>query len=163
MRGVHFDCPAMRGDDALDDVEPEADAARRPIAVWRAALQRLEDAPHALRRNRRADIMDAQHDRVAGAGRVNPHGRARSAVLDGVGDEIGHDLRQPIRVPEPGPIAVARQGNRAVREALANLLDGLLYERVEVERAHLDANAAAEASLREVEKVVHHPRRPLRG
>src|SRR6185437_493020 len=95
---VDADRPAHRLDEVLDDRETEA----RPAHVARTsavdAVEALEQARQVARLDARAGVGDLHAQRVLHPLRAQPDARAGAAVLDGVVEQVGEHLLEPLAV-----------------------------------------------------------------
>src|SRR5512138_2486664 len=91
-------------------VEPEADASVAVPRVWRmgcATRQGLENVTSFLRGNRRPLVMDFDPHARGRTYRPQENRTVRGAVLDGILQQIGKHLGDPIPVPTSGEFALA--------------------------------------------------------
>src|SRR5215831_7211257 len=89
-------------DDRPCDREPEAGAAWSRSARGVQPVEAVEDALDVTGGHTGAFVADLDPD-AAGHGRTaHPDLRARRAVPDGVGEEIGQDLMDPLWIADPG-------------------------------------------------------------
>src|SRR5690606_30305860 len=95
--GGYLDGPAVRGDDALGDVEAQAETARRAAAQGVPAgvplLHRVEDAVELVGRDRHAAIVDHDRDPVVLITDVDVDCRSLRTVLHRVADQVAQCLR----------------------------------------------------------------------
>ena len=149
--------------------EPRADGEAQAGAAVAARhrrvtqLERLEDLGHAVGLDADAGVadVDAQHRHGAAAvgdERAQPH-LADRGELDGVAEQVVHDLRQPRPIAEQPVRDVvgdrALDPHRPVADRGPRRLDDRRDERPERERRRLD-DEAARLDLRQVEDVVDH-------
>src|SRR5438132_10249778 len=121
----------MRACDLADDEQAEPEAARVSILRALAPLVELEQVFAQPSRDGRTLVVDPD---LQGTCRVSRQGhgdrRIGRAVLERVGDEIRHELRDAIRVPGAGQAyRVALEANLPPRIRLAQLLDRALDDR----------------------------------
>src|SRR5690349_2001055 len=94
------DRPAVADHDLLGDVEPQAEAPRRLVAVVVAPIERLAAPRHGLLRDRSALVVTGeQHGLGSLVSNRDLDRSARAAVADGVLDELRHGPQESALVP----------------------------------------------------------------
>src|SRR5262245_61088960 len=94
--GLDRDRTAVRGRQLLYDVEPEAQAT---LSAACAMAEWLEEMWQERRLNGLSIVMHRQDHFVGAACAAHAHEPVGRAVLQGVGNEVGHELRQTTLVP----------------------------------------------------------------
>src|SRR5258706_16018639 len=96
----------VRREDALGDVETEADSLRAGVAPRVATAKRIEDDGEQFARNGGPMVGDLDHDLCFFATiDANANGLERRAVFDGVAQQVRQDLRQSFAVPAARGVA----------------------------------------------------------
>src|SRR5690242_5485114 len=96
--GLETDSSAQQRDDLLDDAETETGATLSTALADVGLGEFLEYARLEVVRNTRAMIADGDAHRVAALRDANRHFGARRGEFDGIGKQIGDDLRQPVGI-----------------------------------------------------------------
>src|SRR5690606_7284889 len=96
-------------DDAVDDEQPEADAARLHIHLSCTAAERGEQMRKELLSDRLPIVVHLEADLLGAA--LDPYGDVSIGrrILEGIPDQVDDDLRDAIRVPLPMSVALALQ------------------------------------------------------
>src|SRR4029079_8236716 len=131
---AHRDAALHGGQQLLGHEEPEAGATAREVATAALGSVELREDPRLLRlRNPNPLVLHAHLHRVVSAAGGDSDGAAAGRVLDGVLDEIHHDL--------PQLLAVGGRGQRLRREVELELM-AVEHERLLGGRDHLGDDLA---------------------
>src|SRR2546428_606711 len=154
-RALDVDHAAVSLDQRLDDGEPETGAADR--AGRGSPIIRLEDPRERVARNAGGAVEYRDLDHRAGAAGTQPHLAAGRRVFHGVGDEVGQDALEGVRVGVHW-----RQRGRAihddrVRDAAAEEVGGRDERGLHRHRHAVERRLETALNAREIEQVADDP------
>src|SRR4051812_44406787 len=108
---VHGHLAAVQRDQALDDGQPEAGAFVAALIGGAGLEERIADPLEILRRNADAGVADAQFQPRSLDRGGDGDGAAALGELDGVGNQIEHDLLEGARIAGEVRQVVRRAGD----------------------------------------------------
>ncbi|EAU62900.1 hypothetical protein STIAU_4065 [Stigmatella aurantiaca DW4/3-1] len=159
--GLDLDPAPMGLHDGLHDVEAQAHAAARRVDLRRAPRQGLKKGREQFGGDGRALIVHGQRDFAVHSERLHLNGGVIGAVLERVGDEVLHHLREPVRIPGASAISRPAHPQLTGRVGRFDLVHHATRQFVQVRRPPFNADAAPQARLGEIQEVLHHADGPL--
>src|SRR6185437_16252708 len=127
----------------LDDFRNDVQAETQALVASRLALpasKRIEQMGQYLRRNAAA-VAHHQDDLVLRPPQTHLDRSVAAAMLDGVSDQVGCDLRDAIGIPHTGAIALATRLDGTLRHRRSIFENDVLDQRLEVGGLRLDGYA----------------------
>ena len=157
---VGRDGPAVQLREALDQREPDSEAAAGPLGRPLYLVEEVEDTEQSLGRHPDPGVAHLEHELVGLPGHDQIDPAAGIGVLGGVGQEVGQDLLKPGRVGHQG-YRLIRQGNGELMPAgldqLPDILDGAGHDLGRVHRLPAERDGAARESGR-IEQILDQSR-----
>jgi len=152
--GHHLHAPTMGKGNLAGDIQAKAQALLR--CRRQRPSERLEQLAQGLRGDGPPMVVNAEHEFAVGDHRRDRYRAVRVAVVQGIGDEVGEQLRYPLTVAQQAANVADVQHDLAQRmhalefrgdmpEALGQVRAGLLVQ----------GNAGTEATAGEVQYVTH--------
>src|ERR1700682_5741832 len=112
---LHIDTALVRLHNLPDDIQSEPEALVLP-RLSLAALEWFEKVRHHMF-GYAPDVDDGENDVLrTGTVKLNLYEMVRRAVLQRVANEVGRNLREAVRVPITGEIAVLLKFDSSLRE-----------------------------------------------
>ena len=147
--GVNLHATAMRGHDLVNDEQAKADASGGLLT----ARHGFENPAEDMLRDRQTVVVYADFKTVRFSDRRHRDRQRRVAVGVGVADQIPDDLRDPVGVRELVCGALFDVHELASRQAKPQLLQRAPRAGMHIHWHRVNAKAATDASLREVQQV----------
>ncbi|HEU4579628.1 MAG TPA: hypothetical protein VFS67_15325 [Polyangiaceae bacterium] len=162
-RRLELDGSAVREHQLARNVQaqPQPGGLRR-AALPIAAPEGVEQRVVKMIRDRRPIVVHRDADRLLLRGRCHADAAGASAVHDGIPDQIGEDLLQPVHIPAPRQ-GRALQLDHCARMSRPQLVDRRAQDRAQIARLRLHLDAAREATARQIENLLDHARHPARA
>src|SRR5713226_1102536 len=97
---VHHDRSPMALDDFRHNVQSHAQTGDRSLLWTSGSIEALKDFLALLSRDTEAMITDTNRARVGGGAEVHLDCLGVGRILDGVAEQVGKDLSQPVSIPK---------------------------------------------------------------
>ncbi len=97
---VHRDRSSMALDDLGHNVEPHAQARICLLPGVRDAIEALKNLTALLARDTQAMIGYPDRDHLVRGGEFHLDGRCIGRILDGIAQQVGEDLPEPVSIPD---------------------------------------------------------------
>src|SRR5258706_15997265 len=131
---VHHDGSSMALDDLRHNVQSHAQTGDGSLLGIRGPIEALKDFVALLSRDTQAMITNTDRDRLWGGGEIHLDGLGVGRMLDGVAEQVGEDLCEPVAIPDQAGLHRAMHQNAMTGVGLLHGAGDFLQQGVEVHR-----------------------------
>jgi len=131
---VHRDGSPMTLDDLRHNVQPHAQTGDGSLLWTSGPIEALKDFLALLSRNAQAMIVHTDGDRLWGGGEIHFDGLGIGRILDGVAEQVGEDLCEPVSIPDQAGLHRAMHQDAMTGVGLLHGVGDFLQQCVEVHR-----------------------------
>jgi hypothetical protein len=153
---VHADGTPMTLDDLRRDVQPHTQTGDRSVLGTRGPVEPLKNPVALLSRDAQAMIAHTDGDRLRGSGEIHFDGLGVRRILDGIAEQVGKDLSQPISIPDQAGLHRAMQQDAMTGVGLLHDLGDLPQQGVQIHRLP-DVLQSARLDLGDIQQLFHQP------
>jgi hypothetical protein len=153
---VHADGSPMTLDDLGHNVQPHAQTGDRSVLGISSTIEPLKNPVALLSRDTQAMIVHADDDRLWGGGEVHFDGLGLGRILDGIAEQVGKDLSQPVSIPKQAGLHRAMHQDGMAGMGLLHGVGDLPQQRVEIHPL-LDVLQPARLDLGDIQQLFHQP------
>src|SRR5216684_6548608 len=131
---VHHDRSPMALDDLCHNVQPHAQTGNGSLLWTSGSIEALKDFLALLSRNAKTMITETERGRLWGGAQVHLDGLGVGRILDGVAEQVGEDLSQPVSIPKQAGLHRAVHQDAMTGMGLLHGVGDFLQQGVEIHR-----------------------------
>src|SRR6266849_3534439 len=153
---VHHDRSPMALDDLRHNVQSHAQTGDRSLLWTRGSIEALKDFLALLSRDTEAMITDMDRDRLWEGAEVHLDGLSIGRILDGVAEQVGEDLSEPVSIPKQAGLHRAMHQDAMTGVGLLHGVGDFLQQGVEIHPL-LEILQSARLDLGDIQQLFHQP------
>ncbi|EFH82750.1 hypothetical protein Krac_3596 [Ktedonobacter racemifer DSM 44963] len=131
---VYRDDSPMALDDLGHNIEPHAQTRDRLLPGTSGPIEAFKNLVTLLARDTQAMIAHTDRDRLFGGGELHLDGLGVRRILDGIAEQVGEDLSQPVSIPKQAGLHGTAHQNAMAGIDLLYRVGALPEQLVEIDR-----------------------------
>src|SRR5260370_19972159 len=154
--GVHNGRSSMALDDPSSNVQSHSQAGDRSLLRTSGSIEALKNFLALLSRDTEAMITDTNRDRLWGGAEVHLDCLGVGRILDGVAEQVGEDLSEPVSIPKQAGLHRAMHQDAMTWVGLLYGVGDFLQQCVEIHPL-LEILQSARLELGDIQQLFHQP------